>query len=165
MLKSVLAAISIVLLAAACAGTSMRASPEQPLLTPVPQFLAEQEQLRANLEEGQPRELNETEWGRFNRIQEQFTEILGDVSDTDELSSEEKEEVFRLRGRLITLMTSTEDEELICTRQTHEIGTRLKGKRRCTTRSQLEREEFSAQELMRYIGTVPQGVPEEQGGN
>lgn len=166
MLKQALAILSVALLAAACAGTSsMRASPEQPLLTPVPQFLAEQKQLRADLEEGQPRELSETEWQNFNRIQDQFTEILGDVKDTDELSSEEKEEVFRLRGRLIALMTRVGDDQVICTRQTHEIGTRLKGKKRCTTLAKLQQERISAQELMRYIGSNPQGLPEEHTGN
>lgn len=147
---------------AACAGTSsMRASPEQPLLTPVPQFLAEQQELRANLEEGQPRELSDSEWQAFDRIQSKFDELLGDISDVEELSRDEKAEVFRLRGRLIALMTSAEGDEVICTRHTHTTGTRLKGKSRCTTRSQLESERFSAQQLMRYVNSLPQGIEED----
>lgn len=166
MIKQALLAVSVILVAGACASTSqMRASPEHPLLTPVPQFLAEQQHLRASFEEGEPRELDDSEWESLDRIQGRFEEILSDVTDIEELSSEEKREVFHLRSRLIALMTASDDDEMICTRQKHAIGTRLSGRSRCTTRSQLERERFSAQELMRYVETQPQNVPSDFDGN
>ncbi|MFU8878076.1 MAG: hypothetical protein ACNA7E_08030, partial [Wenzhouxiangellaceae bacterium] len=70
------------LLLAGCASTSgnMRlATPEDPFAMPVGEFLQEQEILIANLQEGEPRELDEFEWRRLNRVTGSITELVGDA--------------------------------------------------------------------------------------
>lgn len=157
--------ITLSLLVAACAssGSSSGAPRVDPLQMPVAEFMAEQQRLRANLEQGEPRELNQAEWDQVNRIHAGFDQILGDVRTVRELSDEDIQRLIRLRGELVAVLAADRPDEIVCLRVRHTTGTRLAGQQRCVTRAQLERERFEADFLMRYIKALPQGFEGEEG--
>lgn len=153
MLKQLLIATFVVVLAGACAAKP-KLSPESPLLQPVSEFLAEQEYLRDKLEKGSPRRLNEAEWEQFERIQRNFNTLLGDVDGVEELSAGERKSVFEMRRALVDLLVG--EGELVCTKRLSPTGTRLGAGRHCVKKSRLEQEAFTADLWRNQFESTPQ---------
>lgn len=157
-----LAAVSAVVLTA-CATTSPRTpSPSDPFAMPIQEFQQETAKLRANLKEGEPRELDEAEWERLEEILAGMDELVGDATEIDQVPMEYRYRLYELRSSMLNLLVGDVEDEVVCFRQ-QTTGTRLKDKRRCYTLAQLEAERFEAETLMRYIDSLPQGMDHDGG--
>ncbi len=128
---------------AACATNPTPTPSDEPqtssaIVVSVPEFLAEQQALRASLETGQPRELRRHEWQKFDQIQAGFEQKLSGIDTIDELSVTDRVFVFNLQEELEALLADSRQEGLVCERvrrlgsnRTHTV---------CRERSELERD-------------------------
>lgn len=148
------------LVLAGCATTSnnMRlATPEDPFAMPVDEFLHEQQVLIANLEAGEPRELDEFEWRRLNRITGGITELVGDARKLEDIDLETRYTLFELRNQLVAMLIGGSAEEVVC----HHVrltGTRIGSNRRvCMSRVEMEQSRFQAQFALEFLNASPEG--------
>lgn len=161
--KSLFLAVVSAFVLAACATSSQRIpSPSDPFAMPIEEFQQETAKLRANLKEGEPRELDEEEWKRFDEILAGMDELVGGATEINQVPDNNRSRLFELRSSMLNLLVGDAAEEVVCFRQ-QTTGTRLKDRRRCYTLAQLEAERFEAETLMRYIDSLPQGM-EHDGG-
>ncbi|PKL95344.1 MAG: hypothetical protein CVV18_05880 [Gammaproteobacteria bacterium HGW-Gammaproteobacteria-8] len=145
---------------ASCATTTKTerlASPEDPFAMPIQEFLDEQQILLANLEQGYPRELDEFEWKRLNRITDNITELVGDAQEIEEIDLDTRYTLFQLRTQMVAMLVGGTAEDVVCFRQ-QLTGTRLGNKRRCMTRAELEQSRFYSDYVMEFIRQLPQGL-------
>lgn len=156
-------AISLILLAAACAtgpqAPERLASPEDPFAMPIIDFLDEQEILIANLSQGEPRQLDEREWDRLTRIRDNIVELVGEATSIEEIDMETRFTLFQLRTQLVATAIGGNAEDIVCFRN-RATGTRVGPRRTCMTRAELDQKQFNAQFLMEYINALPQGLNE-----
>lgn len=153
--------LSIILILAAfltaCATESSprpKVSAQEPLLEPVPEFLAEQEYLRGELEKGNPRKFDESDWATFEVIQNKFQTLLADVDDVSELSSSEKRELYDARYQLKLLLLG--DGDLVCMEREPPVGSRIAPRKVCVPRDRLEDEEYAADLWKTFYEAAPQ---------
>lgn len=146
--------LSALLVACATQSSKPRVSSETPLIEPVSEFLAEQQYLREKLEQNNPRKLSDAEWEQFERIQNNFNALLGDVDSVEQLTTGEKESLYDTRQALVTLLVG--EGQLICTKRQPPTGTRMGGGRHCVKRSRLEQESFNADLWRNQFESTPQ---------
>lgn len=147
----------MILLVAGCATTTQRvAGPEDPFAMPIDEFMLEHAILRANLTEGEPRELEEGEWEKFDDISDRLIDLVGDATELEQIRMGDRHQLYELRTQMVELVVGDIEPTMVCFRQ-QTTGTRLRGTRRCYTIEDLQRDRFVAQEIMRYIHNIPQG--------
>lgn len=159
MTVKILTAAVIAMLLAACASTSsMRlATPEDPFAMPIDEFLQEQQIVLNDLEQGQPRELDEYEWKRLNRITGNITELVGDARKVEDIDLETRNTLFDLRNQLVAMLVGGSAQEVVC-HQVRLTGTRLGSNRRiCVSRMELEQSRFQAQYALEFLNASPSG--------
>lgn len=113
-------------------------------------FLAALDDVRAQLQEGDPRRLDEDEWREFDKIEEQFERVLSDVETIDELNGRQKTKVFNLQEEMDTLLVGRREEQVVCTER-KQLGSRI-ARRDCVTIGQREAERDRA---LRILGDIP----------
>jgi hypothetical protein len=156
-LKSISLVLAVLLLAG-CASMGPRVpTHEDPFAMPIDEFMQEHAILRANLLEGEPRELEEDEWTKFDEISGELVDLVGDATEIEQIDMQDRHQLYELRLAMVNLVVGDVEPEMVCFRQ-HTTGTRLRGQRRCYTLQDLENRRFDAQALMRYIGSMPQGM-------
>lgn len=149
--------VMMLFLAAGCATNGQRiASLEDPFAMPIDEFMQEHAILRANLVQGEPRELGEEEWEKFDDISARLVDLIGNATEIEQIAMNDRHQLFELRSQMVDLVVGDVEPTLVCFNQ-YTTGTRLRGTRRCYTLEELERNRFDAQELMRYIQNIPQG--------
>jgi len=152
--------LGLVLFLTACAtnndGPQRLATPEDPLAMPIPEYKREQAMLVSNLHNGVPRELEENEWERLERIQTNILRLLGDAREIEELDLETRYTLFQLRNQLVALVIAGTAQEVVCVRQ-QLTGTRLGNRRRCMTRFEWEQSEYYAEYVEEYVRSL--GTP------
>lgn len=118
---------------AGCAATS------QPQYTAevvdVPEYREFLAVLEQHVEEGVPRELNEREMQRFQRLNGSLNELLAGVDDINQLSSSERTRVFNLHQELSATVVGRDEDQVICRRQ-QTVGTHFRVTE-CRTRAQI----------------------------
>jgi hypothetical protein len=155
--SSILVILTIILLSG-CAVTGQRvASPEDPFAMPIEEFMHEHAVLRANLMAGEPRQLEEEEWEKFDDISTRLAALVGDATELEQIETRDRHQLYELRMQMVDLVVGDIEPTMVCFQQ-HTTGTRLRGTRRCYTLEELERNRFEAQTLMRYIQSQPQGA-------
>jgi len=161
MIQKVLLSICLISLIAACATTSREparlASPEDPFAMPISDFLDEQEILISNLAQGTPRQLDEREWDRLNRIRDNIINLIDDAESIDEIDMETRYTLFQLRTQLVATAIGGNADDIVCFRN-RSTGTRVGPRRTCMTRAELDQKEFNARFVMEYINAQPQGL-------
>jgi len=153
MLKTIALLLLTLSLSLGCATTrepERLASPEDPFAMPIDEFIEEQQILRANLEAGNPRSLDEKEWQRLNRIHQNIDQLIGQARTIEEVDLENRYTLFQLRNQLIAMLVGGAADDVVCFRQ-QSTGTRLGGGRRCMTRAELEQSRFRTEYLMEFI--------------
>lgn len=153
------AAAGLVLAGCATTSNTMRpATPEDPFAMPVDEFLYEKQVLLANLEKGEPRELDEFEWRRLNRITGNITELVGDARKLDDIDLETRNTLFKLRNQLVAMLIDGSAEEIVC----HNVrltGTRIGSNQRvCMSRNEMEKSRFRAQFALEFLNATPEGI-------
>ncbi len=150
-------AIGLALILAACATNSTApqrlATPEDPLAMSIPEYKREQVRLVDNLSQGIPRELDEQEWDRLNRIQDNILELLGDAREIEEIDMETRYTLFQLRQQLVATVIAGTALEVVCVRQ-QLTGTRLGQRRRCMTRAEWEQSEYYAEYVEEFVRSL-----------
>lgn len=116
----------------------------------VDEFLEALDQVRANLQEGQPRELDEDGWKEFDKIHGKFEELLADVDTIDELSPREKTKVFNLQEEMDTLLVGRKEEQVVCTER-KQLGSRI-ARRDCIT---VGEREVLRDRALQILGDIP----------
>ena len=153
-----LTAILGVFLLAGCAMTGQRvAGPEDPFAMPIDEFMQEHAILRASLTQGEPRELEEDEWEKFDDISARLVDLVGDATELEQIEMRDRNQLYELRKQMVDVVVGDVEPTMVCFRQ-HTTGTRLRGNTRCYTLEELERDRFVAGEIMRYIQNIPQGA-------
>lgn len=107
------------------------------------------EELRTDLEEGTPRELNRDEWREFERIVGRFESLLGNVESVDELDRREKIRVFNLQEELDTVLIGHPDLQVVCNER-QGTGSRIP-RRDCRTVEQIRSDQRRAQQWVRSV--------------
>jgi hypothetical protein len=115
--------------------------------------------LREDLEQGEPRQLNASEWQEFDRIEGRFQRLLGDVEAIDDLRDRDRLRIFNLQEELDTLLVGREEEQVICERR-RSTGSRIP-RQNCRTLSQIRQEQARAQQFVHGLPLI-QNQP---GGN
>ena len=153
-------AFGLTLLLAACAtnndGPERLATPEDPVAMSIPDYKREQAMLVSNLHNGVPRELEEKEWERLERIQSNILNLLDDAREIEELDLETRYTLFQLRNQLVALVIAGTAQEVVCVRQ-QLTGTRLGNRRRCMTRFEWEQSRYYAEYVEEYVRSL--GTP------
>ncbi len=155
-------ALGLAMLLSACAGTGQSdnrrtVSPADPLAMPVPEFLIEQRDLRTGLERGLPRQLDDQEWDRLNRIHATFDRILADVTDINQVSADDRRLLYHLHAE-VRSMVHGEHGDIVCHR-THRTGTRHGAMNYCMERERWDEGRREAREIMRDLEAQPRRVP------
>jgi len=152
-----IALLGLVMVLSACATSGNEplrlASPEDPLAMSIRDYKREQSMLVNNLAQGNPRELDEQEWDRLTRIQDNILELLGDAQDIEEIDLETRYTIFQLRQQLVATVISGTAMEMVCVRQ-QLTGTRLGQKRRCMTRAEWEQSHYFAEYVEEYVRSL-----------
>jgi hypothetical protein len=152
-----IAAFLMLSLTVGCGVTPQRvASPEDPFAMPIDEFMLEHAILRAHLVEGEPRELDEDEWEKFDDISARLVDLVGEATELEQIDMRDRHQIYELRTQMVNVVVGDVEPAVVCFRQ-HVTGTRLRGNRRCYTLEDLEKDRFIAQEIMRYIQNIPQG--------
>jgi hypothetical protein len=128
---------------------------------PISDFLEEQEILMSNLAQGTPRQLDEREWDRLNRIRDNIVDLVGDAESIGEIDMETRFTLFQLRTQLVATAIGGNADDIVCFRN-RTTGTRVGPRRTCMTRAELDQAEFNAQFVMEYITAQPQGLDANQ---
>lgn len=161
MLNRVFLVITLILLTTACAtGPAVPerlASPEDPFAMPIIDFLDEQRVLLSNLSQGYPRQLDEREWDRLNRISDNIVELVGEARTIEEIDMETRYTLFQLRTQLVATAVGGNADDIVCFKN-RTTGTRVGPRRTCMTRAELDQKQFNAQFVMEYINAQPQGL-------
>jgi hypothetical protein len=126
---------------------------------PISEFLDEQEILMANLSQGEPRQLDEREWDRLNRIRDTIVELVGEANTIEEIDMETRFTLFQLRTQLVATAVGGNADDVVCFKN-RTTGTRVGPRRTCMTRAELDQKQFNAQFVMEYINAQPQGYSE-----
>ncbi len=161
--RLLLASLLLALLSA-CASTGHRdshrtLSPEDPLAMPVPDFVIQQRDMRIALERGVPRQLSDAEWERLNRIHVTFDRILTDVTDINQVSSNDRRLLYHLHAEVrSTVFGEQDDNEIVCAR-VYRTGTRHGGQHYCLPRSSWELGRLHARDTMRDIESMARPAP------
>jgi hypothetical protein len=144
----------LALILSACAttgGEPLRlATPEDPLAMSIPDYKREQAMLVNNLAQGNPRELDEQEWDRLGRIQNNILELLGDADEIEEIDLETRYTIFQLRQQMVAMVIAGTAMEMVCVRQ-QLTGTRLGQRRRCMTRAEWEQSHYYAEYVEEFV--------------
>ncbi len=156
-LNTVFVVLAVILLSACAVSGPRVASTEDPFAMPIEEFMHEHAILRASLTEGEPRELEEEEWEKFDDISARLVDLVGDATELEQIEMQDRRQLYELRMQMVDLVVGDVEPTMVCFQQ-HTTGTRLRGSRRCYTLEELERNRFEAQNLMRYIQSQPGGA-------
>jgi hypothetical protein len=124
-----------------------------PPIVPPSEFLAAFDDLRADLEDGIPRELNRREWRDFDRIHDRFKSLLSGVDDAQKLPSQQQLALYNLQNELDGLIMGGIQEQRVCTEQ-RSIGSRIP-RRSCRTVEEIEDERLRARS---WLDSFPKGM-------
>lgn len=116
----------------------------------VDEFLQALEQVRANLQEGEPRELDRDDWKEFDKIHGKFRKILGEVDTIEDLPPRKQTEVFNLQEELDTLLVGRKEEQVVCTER-RQLGSRI-ARRDCIT---VGERRVLRDRAMQILGDIP----------
>lgn len=136
----------ILLMLAACAGNGQ--AREEPAAdvraekVSVPEYREFLVDLREAVSEGIPREFNQREMDRFNRLDSRLTGLLDGVDSVDELSRDERLALFNTHEELQALMSGRQDDQIICRRE-RTVGTHFQTEKCYTRREWREASEDS----------------------
>ena len=119
-------------------------------IVPADEFLSAMDDLRADLEDGIPRDLNRREWRDFDRIHNRFKYILSGTDDAKSLPDQTQIELYNLQNELDGLVMGGIREQLVCTEQ-RTIGSRIP-RRNCRTVDEIEEERIRARD---WLGRFP----------
>ncbi|TVQ30332.1 MAG: hypothetical protein EA370_13755 [Wenzhouxiangella sp.] len=143
------------LIATACFLWTGSASAEKAPIVPADEFLAAFDDLRADLEEGVPRELSRREWRDFDRIHQRFQYLLSDVDDATQLPSQQQLALYNLQGELDGLIMGGIRDQRVCTEQRN-VGSRI-ARRNCRTVAEIEEERIRARDWLQSFPLQLQG--------
>ncbi len=156
-IQSIAVFLTIILLAGCAVQGPRVANPEDPFAMPIEEFMHEHAILRANLTQGEPRELEDEEWERFDDISARFLDLVGDATELEQIDMHDRRQLYELRMQMVDVVVGDVEPTVVCFRR-NTTGTRLRGTRRCHTLDELRRDRFVAQEIMRYIQNIPHGA-------
>jgi hypothetical protein len=142
MLLAVLASLAMVTFSA-------QAGNSRPIV-PADEFLAAFDDLREDLQDGIPRQLNRSEWRDFDRIHERFKSILSGVEDARTLPSQQQLALYNLQNELDGLIMGGIHDQKVCTEQRN-IGSRIP-RRNCRTVREIEQDRERARD---WLGSFP----------
>lgn len=167
MYRVLIAAVSTAFLAA-CASTGSNyaaqssASPdvkaEAPRILETDEFLAFLDTLEADLEEGEPRELNRMEMRRVNSISNDLRQMLDGIESVEQLNNNEQVTIYNKTQELWTTVVGRDEDQVICRRE-HRVGTNFKSTR-CRTVQQIREDQRQASRYLQGIGPGPMPVLE-----
>jgi hypothetical protein len=108
-----IALVSLLILASAPAMANSNSDPRPTV--GVSEYLEVLEKFRDDLKNGEPRKLSGREMNQFDRIHQQFRELLVDVDDVSELRERDRLRLYNLQEELDTLMVGQRDLQMVCT--------------------------------------------------
>ena len=148
-----------VLTACATGGSNVSKNdlPEIEIVSP-PEFLALLDDLDARLDQGDPRQLNDIEQRRFDRIVSSLRSELAGVENMSELDSDTQLDLFNSTEELVATVMGRPEDQIIC-RRSHKVGTNFP-ETTCKTIAEFREEQDEARRRIReFIDTRrPQGV-------
>ena len=155
-----LVSVSVLAACATSGGNSTAAEEELPSLEIVspPQFLALLEDLDTRLDEGDPRQLNEVEQRRFDRISRSLRMKLSGLDDINQLDEDEQLEVFNSTEELVATVVGRPEDQIIC-RRVHRVGTNFQETTCKTVAEMREDQDRSRLRLREIIDTQPLRLP------
>ncbi len=124
-------------------------------IVPAGEFLEAFNDLRADLEEGTPRELSQREWRDFDRIHQRFEHLLSGVDDATQLPSRHQLELYNLQNELDGLIMGGIREQRVCSEQ-RTIGSRIP-RRNCRTVAEIEDDRVRARDWLQSFPYQMQG--------
>lgn len=119
---------------------------EGPTIT-APEYLEYLALVREDLEDGEPRQLSESEQQAFDEAHGNIRSLLAGKDSISELRGQQMVALFNSQERINAILTGSEAEELVCRRE-RETGTHIR-ETRCATASQRREAQEAGQELMR----------------
>ena len=148
------AILAVASLLSACAGNETRTTTSAPATSNIERvsvadyrvFLAD---LRETIQAGEPREFNNNEMRRYQRIDNRLNALLENYQSIDEMSQDERRELFNLHEDLQALVIGRDEDQVICRRQ-QTVGTHFRNET-CRTRSEWREEQEEGRRLMRNM--------------
>ncbi len=125
---------------------TVQASAQERPIVPADEFLSAFADLRADLEDGMPRELSNREWREFNRIEQRFEFLLSNVDDATQLPSRQQLEIYNLQNELDGMIMGGIRDQRVCTEQ-RSVGSRI-ARRNCRTVAEIEEERIRARDWL-----------------
>lgn len=118
-------AISVLLLAACAANDhrdNMRLDPHTVTIPDYRNFLTSLDQA---IEQNEPRELNEDERERFDRISDRIETLLDEHDAMDELDQDQRRQFVNLHSELQSVVIGKDEDQILCRRQ-KQVGTHFR---------------------------------------
>lgn len=135
-MKVALVPLTLALLVGCSGAPTQRASDVEPLkMDNVGVFLEYQESLRDGYQDGSLGSLNEREQRLFEDSQRTIERLLGDVDSVDELSANQKVELYNAQEAINAIIRGNAENRQICRRQVQTLGSNIR-KTECYTARQ-----------------------------
>jgi len=164
------AALTFILMLAACASTPTSSSPstaapssqssvnlsEARVVSPE-YFLNYINEMRVAVENGKPRQLDAKEIQRVNRIVGELRETLTGIESIQDLSSNDKNQVFNATQELWATIHEAQHQQVVC-EEAVRTGSRIRSTD-CRTARQLSNDRDQYREFMRSSIYAPQTPP------
>jgi len=119
------------------------------------EFLAD---LQEHLERGKPRELNEREMRRYERLNRNLNEMLAGIEDISELDADQQRRVFNLHEDLTATVAGRDEDQVICRRE-QTVGTHFRVTQ-CRTRGQIREDQARFQNYFNDSFVSPMTGPQ-----
>lgn len=113
--------------------------------------------LRDSLSEGEPRQFNEREVDKFNRLYSKLLNIMEGHETPDTMNANQRQELFNTHEELQALVAGDRDNQVICNRR-HQVGSNFK-KTSCYTRQEWREAKEDSQNFMRHQFRGPTAGP------
>lgn len=110
-------------------------------------FLVYLNELEITLEQGKPRQLDEQEAAKVNRLSNELRSMLAGVDNIKTMSIDDQHEVFNATQELWATIHEVEPDRVVCRRQ-HRVGTHMK-QTNCQTVTQARNDRNRWREFIR----------------